>query len=101
MAGDGRCHRFDFSGKLLEILNELPGRDIGQNDSATHNPARFRRLVPDGFLKSDVCERYDDIAMYEADPGNLVREQLPFVKRVFQWGFLLRIFGHRNLLWPP
>jgi hypothetical protein len=74
MASGSRCCRFNFSGKLLEILDKLPSRDVGQNDSATHNPARFRRLVSDGLLKSDVCERYDDIAVYEADTGNLARE---------------------------
>jgi hypothetical protein len=76
----GRCCRLDLSSEPLEVLEQLTSSDVGQHYSVTHNSTYFQRLVPDGLIKTDVCERYDDIAVYEGGTNDLTRKHFSFVK---------------------
>jgi hypothetical protein len=66
MASGGGCYRFDLSGKLLEVLEELRSGDIGQHKSCGYDPVRLRGIFPDGLIKSDACKRDGYVAVYHA-----------------------------------
>jgi len=95
VTGDGRCHRFDLRGNLLEVLQELPSGHIGKRDAPNDHAMWLRRMVPDGLLRADTCERYDEIAVYEGNSSDFTRKDFSFIQRVFQWWS--GHFGHGNL----
>jgi hypothetical protein len=77
------CRRSDLSGDILEVVEELASGLAGQNDAASHDAPHFRGLIPDGLINSDVCERYNDIAVYCGNPGHLASEQFFLMEGVF------------------
>jgi hypothetical protein len=99
VTSDGGCSRFDLSGNPLEVLQELPGCNVGEGNAPNHHSPHLRRLVPDGLLRAETCERYDEIAVYKGNSGNITRKNLLDVLGVVQRWFLW--LGHTaNLLWP-
>ena len=84
VAGDRGCCRFDLCGNLLEVLQELSSRTVGEGDTPNHHSLHVRRLIPDGLLWTETRESYDEIAMSECNSGHIARKNLPFVQRVFQ-----------------
>jgi hypothetical protein len=68
VAGDGGCCRFDPRGHLLELLQELACRSVGEGYTSNHYTSHWRRLISNG---------------------------LPFMQRVFQWWHLR--FGHSGI----
>ena len=99
MASDCGCCRFDLRGNLLEVLQELCGRNVGEDDAPNHHSLHLRRLIPDVLLRTKTCECYDEIAVYESNSGNIARKNLSFVQRIFQRWFLR--CRHDDLHWPP
>ena len=56
MASGHGCYRFDLSGELLELREELVVGDAGEHNSPSDNSVCYRRIVSDGFVKSSICE---------------------------------------------
>jgi hypothetical protein len=92
VASDRRCCRFDLSGNLLEVFQELPGCNVGECNPPNYYSPYLRRLVPDGLLRAETCERYDEIAVYEGNSGNITRKDFSLMERVVQRWF--RCFSH-------
>jgi hypothetical protein len=65
LVNGGCCYRFDLSGKPLEVLEELPSSDVGENKPSAHHSTGLRGIVPNGLINSDVCERQCYVAVYE------------------------------------
>ena len=80
----GCCYRFDLRGKPLEVLEELPSSDAGENKPSAHHSTGLRGIVPNGLINSDVCERQGYVAVYERGTYHFGCEQLPFMQRVLQ-----------------
>jgi hypothetical protein len=82
VASNGSGCRFDLCGNLLEVLKHLTSGNIGQNKPSGHNSPHLGRIVPDGLLKSDVCERYNEIAVYCGNSDDLASKQFFLMKGV-------------------
>jgi hypothetical protein len=95
VAGDGGCCRFDPRGHLLELLQELACRSVGEGYTSNHYTSHWRRLISNGLLRADTCECYDEVAMNIGDASHFARKDFPFMQRVFQWWHLR--FGHSGI----
>jgi hypothetical protein len=79
MASGDRCYRFDLGGQFLEILEQLPSGNIGEHQPRANDSTCLCGLITDGLVKSNVCERYGYVAVYNANAGNFVCEDFSFV----------------------
>jgi hypothetical protein len=86
-AGGRLLCRLELGDQTLKALQELARGGVSEYEARSYNPPCLRLIASDRIVKSDVCERYNDITMYAADASNLVGENFFFVQRIFKLRF--------------
>ena len=74
MASGRRCYRFDLSGELFEVFEELAGSDAAKHDTSNDDPVRCWGVSPDGFVKPGVCEGNRYVAVHGTNAHDLICE---------------------------